>query len=130
MLTTTQRRGWTCLSFPELLGCGNLDAASACFARDACLLTQDATAIHGREHIRPLLAQLIARRTRIDVGLSNVLVAGNVALVREQWTIQIDSVEGSRFEQTTSATVVLRRIEDQWKLALVAPWGCGGELLP
>lgn len=116
-----------CLSFPALLSSGNLEAASACFARDACLLTQDATAIHTREHIRPLLAQLVARRTRIEVELSNVIVAGDVALVREQWTIEIDGVEGTRFEQASSPTLVLRRIEDHWKLALVAPWGRGGE---
>ncbi len=99
---TLQRRRWSCLSFTELLSAGNLEAAAACFARDACLLTQDATAIHDREHIRPLLAQLIARRTRIEVELSSVLVAGDVALAREHWTIHIDGPKASRFEQSCS----------------------------
>jgi ketosteroid isomerase-like protein len=126
---TLQRRRWSCLSFTELLSTGQLEAATACFARDACLLTQDATAIHSRERIRPLLAQLIARRAKVDVELSSVLVAGDVALAREQWTIQIDGVEGSRFEQTSRPTHILNRIEGDWKLALVAPWGCGAEHL-
>lgn len=115
------------LLLPKLINAGNLDSAATCLTRDACLLTQDATAIHGREHIRPVLAQLIARRTRIEVEQSSVLVAGEIALVRERWSIQIDGAEGSRFEQASSPTLVLHRIEDQWKLALIAPWGCGGE---
>ncbi len=116
-----------CLLLPELISGGNLAAASACFARDACLLTQDATAIHDREHIRPLLAQLIARRAKIEVEQSSMLCAGDVALAREQWTIEIDGAEGSRFSQPCRPTLVMRRIEEQWKLALVAPWGWSGE---
>lgn len=127
--TTTQtespRGRWACLSFTELLSAGRLREASACFARDACLLTQDATAIHDRQHIRPVLAQLIARGTQIRVEQSNVLMTGDVALVREVWTIEIDGVEGSRFEQACTPMMVLHQIEGQWKLALLAPWGWG-----
>jgi hypothetical protein len=67
LLSPPARRGATCLCLPELLSAGDLEGATACFARDACLLTQDATAIHSRERIRPVLAQLIARRARIEV---------------------------------------------------------------
>jgi ketosteroid isomerase-like protein len=116
-----------CMSLPALISAGNLEAATSCFARDACLLTQDATAIHDRVHIRPLLAQLIARRARIEVAQSSVLRAGDVALARERWTIEIDAVEGSRFEQVCNPTLVLRQVEAQWKLALVAPWGWAAE---
>jgi ketosteroid isomerase-like protein len=114
-----------CLSLPALISAGNLDAATACFARDACLVTQDATAIHERDHIRPLLAQLIARHARIAADLRNLVVAGEVAFARERWRIQIDAVEGSRFEQACDPVLVLRRVEGRWKLALVAPWGWG-----
>lgn len=117
----------TCSTFPAHLNAGKLDAATACFAKDACLLTQDVTAIHDREHIRPLLAQLIARRTKISVTLRNLLVAGDVALVRERWEMALDGVEGSRFTQHCAATLVLNRIEGQWKLVLLAPWGWGSE---
>jgi ketosteroid isomerase-like protein len=114
-----------CLSLPALISAGNLDGATACFARDACLVTQDATAIHERDQIRPLLAQLIARHARIAVDLRNVVVAGEVAFARERWRIQVDAVEGSRFEQACNPVLVLRRAEEGWKLALVAPWGWG-----
>lgn len=126
LLLPPTRRGATCLSLPELLSAGDLEGATACFARDACLLTQDATAIHTRERIRPVLAQLIARRTRIEVEQCCVLPAGEVALATERWTIAIEGTEGARFEQSCTPTLILQRIEERWKLALVAPWGWGG----
>lgn len=89
------------------------------------MLTPDATAIHKRQHIRPVLAQLIARHIRIDVELSNVLVAGDVAFAREHWLVLADGATGSRFEQAPSPELVLRRVEDQWKLAIAALWGWG-----
>lgn len=118
-----------CLSFPQLLSAGDLDGATRCFGRKACLLTPDATAIYTRERIRPLLAQLIARGVQIEVEASNVLPAGDVAFVRERWTICMDGTEGSRFAQTTSAAIVLHQIEGGWKLAIVAPWGRGSGLV-
>lgn len=125
LLTPPTRRGAACLSFPELLSAGDLEAATACFAREACLLTQDATAIHTRERIRPVLAQLIARHIRIEVEQCCVLPAGDIALATERWTISLDGAEGSRFEQPCTPTLILHQVEERWKLAVVAPWGWG-----
>jgi ketosteroid isomerase-like protein len=83
---------------------------------------QDATAIHGRDQIRPALAQLIARGTQIEVALSNVLVAGDVAWARERWTIRAEGPEGSQFESTANPVLVMHRIEGRWKLAIAVPW--------
>jgi ketosteroid isomerase-like protein len=112
-----------CLALPKLIGAGNLAMASGCFARDACLLTPDATAIHSREHIRPVLAQLIARHIRIEVEHSNVLVAGDVAFVREHWRVTALDATGSHYEQPCSPTMVLKRIEGSWKISIAALWG-------
>lgn len=119
-----------CLSFPKLLSSGDLEGATACLARKACLITPDATAVYSRDRIRPLLAQLIARGVQIEVEVSNVLPAGDVAFVRERWKIRSDGVEGSDFEQTTCPAMVLHQIEGRWKLAIVAPWGQGNGLIP
>lgn len=116
-------RPQTCLAFVHTLNSGDLNRATSCFARDACLITPDATSIYGREGIRPVLAQLIARRIEIRVESSNVVVAGDTALASERWTIRSSGVEGSRFEQALSPTLVLRHIEGRWKLAVAAPWG-------
>lgn len=105
------------------LDAADLAAATSCFARDACFLTPDATVIHGREEIRPILAQMIARGTQVDVLCSSVLIAGEVALVSERWRISSAGAEGSVFEQSASPKMVLRRVEGDWKLSIAALWG-------
>jgi ketosteroid isomerase-like protein len=114
-----------CLDLPRLLNAGDLDAAAGCFTRDSCLLTPDATAIHERQHIRPLLAQLIATRARVEVEDSNVIFAGEVAFVRECWRIDAPGAPGTRFEQTCRPSLVLRQVEGSWKIAIAALWGWG-----
>jgi ketosteroid isomerase-like protein len=108
-----------------MLSGGKLDLAAACFARDGCLLTPDGTAIHERRHIRPLLAQMIARRIRIEVELSHILLGGDAAFARERWLLSAAGADGSRFEQRTEPALVLRRAEGEWKLAIAAIWGWG-----
>lgn len=116
-------RPQACFAFVHALNSGDLSRATACFSRDACLITPDATAIYGRDRIRPVLAQLIARRTEIAVESSTVLTAGDVALAHERWEVRSNGVEGSRLEQVFNSMLTMRRIEERWKLAIVAPWG-------
>lgn len=126
MLAPAPPQRIACLALPRLLSAGDLDTAAACFCRDACLLTPDATAIHDRQHIRPVLAQLIARRIQIDVEQSNVLEAGDVAFARERWLISARGSNASRFEETCNPLLVLKRIEGSWKVSIAALWGWGG----
>jgi ketosteroid isomerase-like protein len=109
-------------SFAEVLSAGRLDAATSCFARDAYLLTPNATAVRGRDGIRSILAQLIADRTQVEVQAHSVLTVGSVALSSGRWTLRSASAGDSPFERACEPTVVLHRIEDAWKLAIAAPW--------
>jgi ketosteroid isomerase-like protein len=120
------RNSGACPAFVRAIGDRDLGRACACFAREGCLVTPDGTAIQGRERIQPLLAQLIARRTEIEVELSSVLRNGDTALASERWTIRCDGVEGSRFAQAFDPAMVLRRVGTEWKLEIAALWGWGG----
>jgi ketosteroid isomerase-like protein len=112
----------TPLAFVRALSQGDLDSATACFARDGCLITPDLTAVHGRDRIRPVLAQLIAAAVQVRVDQSNSLHAGETLIARERWTIRLGG-NGRRFEQTCDPTLVLRKVEGSWKLVIAAPWG-------
>jgi ketosteroid isomerase-like protein len=101
---------------------GDLDSAARCFAKDACLLTPDATAVRGREEIKPILHQLIVTGSRIEVQDSSIVLAGEVALGSERWIVTSAGSEGSPFTRTLTPTVVLRQIEDVWKVAVAMPW--------
>lgn len=108
--------------FVAALNAGELRQATACFIRDACLITPDATAIHGREEIGHLLAQLVDRKTRVEVTLSTELRAGDVVLSRQRWTVRSHGADGDPYRQDLSATLVLHRLEGSWKIAVAAPW--------
>lgn len=112
-----------CPSFAQALNGGDLEAAAACFARDGCLITPDATAIHGRDSVRAVLAQMVVRRTQILVEESSAIRAGQVILARERWRVRAGELEGRPIEQTSSAILILRWIEGNWKLTIAAPWG-------
>ncbi|HVD41953.1 MAG TPA: nuclear transport factor 2 family protein [Solirubrobacterales bacterium] len=101
---------------------GDLDGAARCFAKDACLLTPDATAVRGREEIKPILHQLIVARSQIEVQDSSIVLAGEVALGSERWLVTSAGSEGTPFTRTLTPTIVLRQIEDVWKLAVAMPW--------
>ncbi len=112
-------------SLPLRLSAGDLRGASACLAKDVCLLTPDGTAVHGREAVRRVLAQLIAAGFRIEIESSRVLVAGNTALARERWSISSNGVEGERERGVLHPTLSLQRIEGAWKVAVLVLWGWG-----
>jgi ketosteroid isomerase-like protein len=112
-------------AFAASISRGDLDGAAYCFAKDACLVTPDATAVRGREEIRPILHQLIALESRIEVQASSVLAAGEVALGTERWALTSHGSEGDSFTRALTPLLVLRQLEDVWKLAVALPWWRG-----
>lgn len=110
-------------AFADSVTRGDLEAAAACFAKDACLVTPDATTVRGREDIRPILHQLIVSGSRIEVQESSMLLAGEIAFGTERWLLTVPGSEGRAFTRLLVPTMVLRRIESIWKLAVALPWG-------
>ena len=110
-------------AFADSISRGDLDAAASCFAKDACLLTPDSTVIRGREEIRPILCQLIASGSRIEVQESSVVLAGEVALGTERWVVTSAGSNGEPFTRTLTPTMVMRQVEGCWKMAVAMPWG-------
>jgi ketosteroid isomerase-like protein len=64
---------------------------------------------------------LIQSRAEVAIELAGVLSAGDVALAHERWSFRSEAVEG--FGHAPHPTLVLRRVEGEWKLAIAAPWG-------
>lgn len=110
-------------AFADSISRGDLDAATYSFAKDACLLTPDATVVRGREEIKPILHQLIVAGSKIEVQESSIVLAGEVALGTERWLITSAGSEGAPFTRTLTPTMVLRQLEGFWKLAVAMPWG-------
>ncbi len=113
------------LAFVASINAADLDAATRRFSRYACLLTPGATAVRGREAIRPILAQLIVADTQIASESIGVVSAGDSLLVRERWRICSRGSDGIPFVRPSVATLLWRRLESDWMVAIAAPWGWG-----
>jgi len=109
-------------AFAASISRGDLDAAAYCFAKDGCLVTPDATAVRGRDEIRPILHQLIVLESQIEVQDSTILAAGEVALGTERWVVTSPGSEGGPFTRMLTPMVVMRQLEGVWKLAVALPW--------
>jgi uncharacterized protein (TIGR02246 family) len=109
-------------AFIAALSDGNLRGAAACFTREGCMITPDGTAVHGRSEVVAILSQLVARRTEIEVEQLVLRQAGDVALATGRLTLRSDGPEGARIEQSCKPTLALRRVEERWKIAILAPW--------
>jgi ketosteroid isomerase-like protein len=108
--------------FIATLGAGELSAAAACFTRKGCMVTPDGTAVHGRADIAAILAQLIARRTEIEVEQLVVRQADDIALAIGWFAMRSDGPDGARVSQSCGPTAALQLVEGSWKIAVLAPW--------
>jgi uncharacterized protein (TIGR02246 family) len=110
-------------AFMAALSTDQLAAAAAYFTREGCLITPDGTAVYGRADISCVLAQLTARRTQIEVEQIAVRKAGDVAFASGRLTMRSDGPDETRFVQACDLSLVLHRVEAEWKIAILAPWG-------
>ena len=109
-------------AFVAAISAGNIGAAAACFTREGCMITPDGTAVHGRADIAAILAQMIARRTEIEVEQLVVRRADDIALATGRLALHSDGPDGIRILQTCGPTLALHRVEGSWKIAILAPW--------
>lgn len=106
------------------LGSADLGGVGACFSRGACLLNRDSTAVYGREAICSLLGQIILAGTRVETGPGAALRAGGLVVDRRRWTLCTPTPTGT-LEHSQEGIAISQRVEERWKLALLAPWGLG-----
>lgn len=117
---------FACEELAAALNHADLEAALACFAPGACLVAADGSSATGEAALRPRLWELIANGAQVQIELFGVLVAEDLALAHERWTISYGGQNGkraSRSPQSSQPTLVMRLIAGEWKLAIAAPWG-------
>ena len=109
-------------AFIAAISGGDLAGATACFTREGCMITPDGTAVHGRSDIAAILAQMIARRTELEIEQLAMRKAGDVALATGRLTMRSDGAEGTRLIQRCAPTAAVHRVEGTWKIAILSPW--------
>jgi len=104
------------------LGRGDNAGITRLLCRDVCFLTQDATAVYGRDRVSSLIAQLIAAGVDVRSLAHHTLQIGSLALVSARWKLSFRARD-EPLVQATEPTLVLVVREGSWKLLLLAPWG-------
>jgi ketosteroid isomerase-like protein len=95
--------------------------ATALFSLHGCFVTPDSTVIHGRSEVRDFLRQLVEMIVELTIEQRTMLTAGDIAVSTVSWSMQVGrGVDAVR--RTSRSTIVLGRIEGDWRIAVVDPW--------
>ncbi len=111
-----------CENLVRAINARDLERALECFAPGACLIGPDGSFAQGAVAVRACLVELINAGAQIEIELFGVLIAEELALAHERWTILYDG-RPSHMAQSAHPTLVLRLLEGEWKLTIAAPWG-------
>jgi ketosteroid isomerase-like protein len=109
-------------AFTGALSGGSIEEAVTCLAPGAVFITPDWTSVSGRDAIASVLEQLVAQGLRISAEPFGVLLAGDLACANQRWRLSRNVGGGRVYNQFLFPLLVLRRREDQWRLAITAPW--------
>jgi uncharacterized protein (TIGR02246 family) len=112
--------------FAASLNRGDLDAAITLYESEAAFAPQPGEDVTGVEAIRDALQQFAALKPRLRGEITNVLTAGDVALVYNRWQLEGTQPDGSLVEMRGHSADVLRRAPDgSWGILIDDPWGPG-----
>jgi uncharacterized protein (TIGR02246 family) len=112
--------------FAACLNRGDVDAAVALYESEAAFAPQPGEEVTGLEAIRSALQQFAALKPRLNGEITNVLTAGDVALVHNRWQLEGTQPDGSPVELRGHSADVLRRASDGgWRILIDDPWGAG-----
>ena len=112
--------------FAASLNRGDVDAAITLYESDAAFAPQPGEEVTGLEAIRDALQQFAALKPRLLGEITNVLTAGDVALVQNRWQLEGTQADGSPVEMRGHSADVLRRASDgSWRILIDDPWGAG-----
>lgn len=103
---------------------GNLDALMTLYEPEAAFATQPGVLAHGLPGVRGALAGFIALKGKLDLKVTRVLEASDLALVATVWSFAGTGPDGQPVALAAKSADVLRRQADgSWRLVIDNPWG-------
>jgi enoyl-CoA hydratase len=117
--------------FAERANAGDLEGMLALYEQDATFIGPDGGSASGRNAIRERLEGLLAMNPQITAAGSQVVMAGEVALMSGRWRMTLGASDGERAGFDGASTEVARRqgdggwlyLIDHPELAVEAPAG-------
>ena len=108
--------------FADRLNTADLDGLVALYEPLAVFEPQPGVVVHGHTAIRQALSDLLTIRPTIVADTVQVLAAGDVALVVNEWVLTGVGPDGTPVRQTgRSADVVRRQPDGRWLVVIDKP---------
>jgi uncharacterized protein (TIGR02246 family) len=109
-------------TFTACIDARDLDALVALYEPDAVFEPQAGVVVHGHDAIRVALAELLAAEPTMTATTVQVLEAGDIALVINEWSMTGTAPDGSEIRQGgCSADVVRRQADGGWLVVVDKP---------
>ena len=106
------------------INAGNLDNLMPLYEAEAAFATQPGSLNHGLPGVREALAGFIAMKGKLDLKVTRVLEASDLALVTTVWSFAGTGPDGEPVKLAAKSADVLRRQADgSWRLVIDNPWG-------
>jgi ketosteroid isomerase-like protein len=94
------------------------------YESDAAFAAQPGSFAHGAAGVRGALSGFISMNGKLDLEVTRVLEAGDLALVIGVWSFDGTGPDGEPVRLAASNADVLRRQEDgTWRFVIDNPWG-------
>ena len=111
-------------SIVDGINMGNLDALMPLYEPEAGFAAQPGSLAHGLAGVREGLAGFIAMKGKLDLKVTRVLEASDLALVITNWSFAGNGPDGEPVKLAGKSADVLRRQADgSWRFVIDNPWG-------
>jgi uncharacterized protein (TIGR02246 family) len=111
-------------SIVEGINTGNLDALVTLYEPEAGFASQPGSLARGPAGVREALAGFIAMKGKLDLEVTRVLTASDLALVTTAWSFAGTGPGGEPVNLASRSADVLRRQADgSWRFVIDNPWG-------
>ena len=111
-------------SIVDGINAGNLDALMSLYEPAAAFAAQPGSLAHGLQGVRESLAAFIAMKGTLDLKVTRILQASDLALVIGVWSFTGTGPGGEPVKLTGHNADVLRRQADgSWRFVIDNPWG-------
>ena len=110
--------------FERLLNARDLDGLMKLYESEAALMPMPGSVVVGAAGVRAALAGFIAMKPVIKTSGRLVAQTGDLAMLANDWTLEVDGQDGKRATMTGSAVEIARRQkEGHWLFVMDMPYG-------
>jgi uncharacterized protein (TIGR02246 family) len=99
-------------TFQDAMNSGDPDAVIKCYEPTGILVPPGADAVSGPDGIRGGVGPFIAANAKINLHAQKVMIAGDIAVMYDDWTATMDGPDGKRVDLAGKAIEVCHRQSD------------------